>query len=172
MNQIVNSQGARGNGDVSAEIATAAPMDVLDAAYHTAHRYPGGVATLALRMGMKASTLNHKVSVTNHTHHLTVQEAVLMQAMSGDCSVLHSMAASLGHVALKLDPTAEAQPMAEVARMVREFSELLTRVTGSLEDGTVTLNEVRGCQKEAMDAIAAIHSVMGAVRAMLPEHRA
>jgi hypothetical protein len=62
--------------------------------------------------------------------------------------------------------------MAEVTRMVREFSELLTSVTESVADGTVTINEMRNCQKQAMDSICAIYSVMSSLRAsMAPERR-
>lgn len=168
MNKMMSGLDRPGNGELSHEFATSG-MSVSDAAYHTAHSYPGGVAPLALRMGQRASTLNHKVSLTNTTHHLSLEEAVVMQAMSGNYSVLHAMASSLGHVALQIDPVTDAKPMEEVARMVREFGELLTSVTQSMADGTVTTNEMRECQRQAMESIGAIYGVMAAVRSMLPE---
>ena len=168
MNKMMSGRDRSGNGEVDHGFAT--PLNVLDAAYHTAHSYPGGVATLATRMGMKSSTLNHKVSLTNDTHHLSIDEAVMLQAMSGNFAVLHSMAASLGHVVLQVDATTEANPMSEVAKMVCEFGELLTFVTARAANGTVTTNEMRECQVQAMDAISAIYGVMNSVRSMLPEH--
>lgn len=167
MNKMMSGRDRDGNGELSHEIATHG-MNVLDAAYHTAHSYPGGVAALALRMGQNASTLNHKVSLTNTTHRLAVDESVTMQAMSGNYAILHAMASSLGHVALQIDPTTEAKPMEEVARMVREFGELLTSVTQSTADGTVTTNEMRECQRQAMESIASIYGVVASVRNMIP----
>lgn len=169
MNKIMNAPTAAGNGD--SQVAFASPLSVIDAAYHTAHSYPGGVGPLALRMGLSHSTLNHKVSLTNNTHHLSLQESVLMQQMAQDFKILHSMAASLGHMAIRVE-TSEAPTMGEVARMVREFGELLTRVTEATADGTVTANEMRRVQSEAMDAISSIYSVLSSVRALVPEARA
>lgn len=171
MNQMMSPRDRVGNGELSHEFATQ-PLDVLDAAYRTAHEYPGGVGPLAIRMGMPASTLNHKVSLTCTTHNLSLKESVSMQAMSGNFAILHAMAASLGHAVILLDAEPSGQPMNEVARMVSEFGDLLARVTKSTADGTVTLNEVRDCQRGAMSTIAAIYSVMSSVRAMLPESRA
>lgn len=171
MNKIMSPADRTRNGELDAAFATQ-PLDVLDAAYRTAHEYPGGVAPLAFRMGLPASTLNHKVNLTNSTHHLSLKEAVLMQAVSGNFLILQAMAGALGHAVLQLEPASDGQPMTDVARMVREFSELLTRVTTSTADGTVTMNEVRECQRQAMAAIGAIYSVMSTVRTMLPEPRA
>lgn len=171
MNEMMSGRDRHGNGDFMAEIATPVfAMNVLDAAYHTAHSYPGGVATLAVRMGIRPSTLNHKVSLTNNTHRLALDEAVTMQAMSGNYAVLHAMAAALGHVALQVDhEVSDVAPMSEVATMVRGFSELLSGVTASMADGTVTTNEMRECQRQAVAAIGAIYAVLSSLRSMLPE---
>ena len=170
MNKIMNTPTSAGNGDSHALVAS--PLSVADAAYHTAHKYAGGVGPLALRMGMSHSTLNHKVSMTTATHHLSLEESVLMQQMAQDFTILHSMAASLGHVAIPVQPADDAQPMADVARMVRDFGELLTRVTSAMADGSVTANEMRRCQSDAVAAISAICSVLSTVRSMVPEVRA
>lgn len=171
MNKMMSTAGSARNGELNPDFATH-PLDVLDAAYHTAHEYPGGIPPLAFRMGVPASTLNHKVNLSNSTHHLTLKEAVLMQAVSGNFAILHAMAGALGHVVLQVDAETDAQPMTEVARMVSEFSELLSRVTKSTADGSVTMNEVRECQRQAMAAIGAIYGVMASVRGLLPESRA
>lgn len=171
MNKMMQPHEQAGNGESAVVFATE-PLDVLDAAYHTAHNYPGGVVPLAFRMGLPASTLNHKVNPHNSTHQLSLKEAVSMQAVSGDASILHAMAGALGYVAIKADATVKEQPMAEVAAMVREFGELLSSVTQSISDGSVTLNEVRECQRQAVEAIVSIYSVMSSVRSMLEQPRA
>src|SRR5690606_31682754 len=47
-----------------------APMAIDDAVYRVVHDAPGGVAGLAARMGVPASTLTHKANPNNATHHM------------------------------------------------------------------------------------------------------
>lgn len=49
-------------------------QDVGDAAYQTVHGAPGGVNALAVRMGLPASTLTHKVNPNNDSHFLRPHE--------------------------------------------------------------------------------------------------
>lgn len=79
-------------------------MDVVDAAFLTAQNHPGGIAALAVRMGVNAGTLQHKLNPNNTTHHLTLSEAVRLQAVTGDVSVLRAMAHQLGYVPWRAVP--------------------------------------------------------------------
>lgn len=86
-------------------IATLASYSVtnLDAAqYAVVHDYPGGAVQLGAVAGINPGTLSNKVNPNIETHHLTVKEAVTIQALSKDYRILEAMAALLGHVAVKL----------------------------------------------------------------------
>lgn len=161
-----------GNGDAPGAFATG--MSVEDAAYHTAHGFPGRVAALALRMGMSANTLQHKVNPNNATHQLLLREAVAMMAITGNVHMLHAMADELGCVVLcraeveAPAPQLEANPMLRISHMVEEFSDVLTQANAALADGRVTLNEMRRVEREAAQLMAAIQRVLGSLRSMMP----
>ena len=70
-------------------------MNTRDAAYLTGHHYPGGVPALAARMGMDARELSRKLNP--NTSALSLDEAVVLMALSGDHRILHAMAAELGY---------------------------------------------------------------------------
>lgn len=72
-------------------------MNTKDAAYLTGHNYPGGAPALAARMGMDARKLSRKLN-PNAIHSLTLDEAEVLMALSGDHRILHAMAAELGYV--------------------------------------------------------------------------
>lgn len=96
--------------DPQADIA--AGMDVLDAAYLTAQTSQGGVKALAVRMGINAGTLQHKLNTNNETHHLTLREAVQLQVVTGNAAVLHAMASQLGYECRRALPDqAEGDPV-------------------------------------------------------------
>lgn len=72
-------------------------MNTKDAAYLTGHNHPGGVPALAARMGMDARELIRKLN-PNAIHGISLDEAEVLMALSGDHRILHAMAAGLGYV--------------------------------------------------------------------------
>ncbi|WP_199506858.1 MULTISPECIES: phage regulatory CII family protein [unclassified Psychrobacter] len=75
------------------------PMNVIDAAFNTAHNYPhGGVEALAGRMGLSAAILRNKVNGNATAHHLRLDEAVKMMQLTGDHSIAHAIAHCLNGV--------------------------------------------------------------------------
>jgi hypothetical protein len=71
-------------------------MNTRDAAYLSGHHYPGGVPALAVRMSMDARDLSLKLNPNTCT--LSLDEAVVLMALSGDHRILHAMASELGYV--------------------------------------------------------------------------
>lgn len=169
MNPILGSNPMRRNGERRSRIAIPLGMDVLDAAYHTAHDHPGGVPAVAQRMGTSANTLQHKVSLTNGTHHLSLREAVAMQEVTGDARILLAMAGALGYACVSLHTDGAASTLETVMHMAQEFGEVLGCVNGAVSDGRVTLNEMLDCERQAAELIAAINGVLGVVRSMMPK---
>ena len=168
MNASMQINRARRNGERRDRIAIPLGMDPLDAAYHTAHDYPGGVPAVAQRMGVSANTLQHKVSLTNDTHHLTLRESVAMQEVTGDARILHAMAGALGYACVSLHNDGSLGTLEQVMHMAKEFGEVLGSVNNAVVDGVVTNNEMRDCERQAAELIAALNGVLSTVRSMMP----
>lgn len=142
-------------------------MSVSDAIYHTAHRFPGGIQALALRMGVSANTLTHKVNPNNTTHHTTVEESLTMQEFSGTPWILQAEAARLGCVVIKSVPASSHDPHALYWQMAAQVADLQHAVADAFERG-VTGNSLRRCEGQASEAISAINNLLAALRAELP----
>lgn len=160
-------------GDSGSRIAMSA-MSLEDAAYHTAHDYPGGVPALALRLRTSANTLNHKVNPHNNTHHLSLREARDAMVMSGDFRILYALASDLGHVAIQVDGAVEGWTMDHVMAATREFGELLAEVGSSTapasESGRkISRNEMRRIEAEAGELISSINSLLVHMRSQVSE---
>lgn len=166
MLQMMKEEVGQRNGDLFSENAMGT-LSLGDAVYYTAHNFPGGVPALASRMRCNVNTLMHKVSVTNSTHHLTLPEAVTMQSMTGDYSILHSMAAHLGHVAVAQSVSSDGRLDHDVAKIAGAFAGLLACVTAAMGDRSVTMNDMRKCEARASEMMAAIGSALCSVRSQV-----
>ncbi len=145
-------------------------QDVLDAAYHTAHGYPGGIAALALRMGVSANTLTHKVNPANTTHHLTLREAQAMQTLSGNLAILHAMADALGHVCTPATPDRDGgEPVDTVMRLQMAHADFLHALADAVRagDARVTPNQARRADHHAQELIACIGHAMAMLRGLM-----
>lgn len=129
--------------------------NVMDAAFHTAHDFPGGVPALAQRMApMSPNVLNKKVDPNAETHHLRLDESVKMQSITGDYRILHAMAFTLNHVAIPLPKVDDASDMAILdgfMEIVSELGELTREFQTSWADGRITKKEMDRIKSEAED---------------------
>lgn len=130
---------------------------VLDAAYLTAHEYPGGVPALAARMGVKShGVLAHKLNPNDNANHLTVRDLMALMTLTGDHRALHAMCMELGYMALPL-PTSQLGEEAVAEALTdtcKEFADYLQSVTGALSDNKVTANDLRKVRKELGEMVA------------------
>ncbi|WP_295851994.1 phage regulatory CII family protein [uncultured Xylophilus sp.] len=146
-----------------------------DAAYQTAHGYPGGVSAIAARLGIPAGTLTHKVNPHNTTHHLSYAEAVSLAHLAGDARMLHAFAARLGYTCTKAMPDqAGGDPVEATVQLQGKFG-LFMEQTGeamlrSLRGIPPSRNDMRRCTEYAGDLIAAANDMLSALRGrMRPE---
>lgn len=161
-------------GDVGAAGDIGAGMDVLDAAFLIAQEMPGGVPALAQRMGVSANTLQHKLNPNNTTHHLTLKEAVALQAVSGMPYVLHAMAAGLDYICLRARPNdSEGDAVEAFMRVQQAMGELTAAAADVFLGGktTVSRNELRRIEHFANDAMATISHLVAAVAARVPARK-
>ena len=142
-------------------------QSVAYALYATAHGYPGGIGALAKAMDKSANTLTHKVNPLNDTHHLTLDEALQIVALTGNYAVLHAIAANVGHVMVRATPdTSEGEPLDSMATLQMHQADLARAVADAVRggQGAVTANQLRRVQHHAEEAIAAIGHTVAMVR--------
>lgn len=164
MNRTLNNSEGNNYGNENIDVA----MSVMDAAYQTAKNYPGGAGRLAERMGLNPTTFRHQVSPSNKDNKLGLEDAVDMQAMSGDKRITQAMCAALGGVFIEVDSNESGSSLKDVSKMISEFSESINEMQKASADGVVTPNEMAKCEKEAADLLAATNNALRSLRSMMP----
>lgn len=139
-------------------------MNITDALYRAVHTYAGGSESLAPRMGMRASSLDHKVSPTYPGAHCSPQEMAAIMELTGDHGPLQALAMRLGYALLPLpraDDVAQidGELVRQLASSVREFGEFITEISTDLADGKVSDNELRRIERELTDMMTAAQSL-------------
>lgn len=161
---------AGGYGDVDADADMAPGLDVLDAAHLTAQAFSGGVPALAQRMGMSANTLQHKLNPANTTHHLTLREALVLQLVVGDVSVLRAMAKQLGYTVERATPDQSGgDPVEAFMRFQTEVAEVTRAAADALcPAARPTRNAQRRLEYQARELMAATTHLVSTVAGMVP----
>lgn len=132
-------------------------MSATDAAYRLAHRYPGGVAALAARLGMSANTLQHKLNPHCSTHHLYLSDAEALTALTGDPEIAQALAFACGHVCIPAPSVIGADgALAErIASVGREFGDVMRATLDAIADGRVTQRELAEYDAQFHEFLAA-----------------
>ena len=137
-------------------------MNIIDALYRAAHNYPhGGIDALATRMGISASSLQHKVKPANTCAHCSPGEMAQICELTGDHGAAHALAGRLGYVMLAVPSMhgVDSGFAAELAATVKEFGQFIAEVSEDLADGEVTDNELRRIEREATEMLAAVQKL-------------
>lgn len=126
-------------------------MNVTDAAYDTVHQQPGGSEALAPRMGMSAATLRGKVNPNTDRNLLSLQEADMLMARTGDYRILHALCAEHGFVARRVEPPESGSLITALLAAAAAKGDLAEMVSDAMVDNRITPNEAdeisRACQK-------------------------
>lgn len=138
----------------------------LDAAYLTAHEYPGGTRGLALRMGVNGAVLSHKLNPNDGSNHLTVREFEAMLTLTGDHRALHALALDQGYMLLPLPGESDCPAMGALIQSVSESADFLKAASESLADGKVTKLELATVRKELTEMVAAAAKLEWIMEAM------
>ena len=130
-------------------------MNIQDAAHRIGHEYPGGAVALAHRMGIGPVVFFSKLNPNTLTHHFTLTEAQRMQQLTGRTDILEAMADELGYVIVKIPECAHDIDIAKATRRaVVEFGQWMEEIDKSLEDGSVTQNELKAIEKELVEMMS------------------
>lgn len=136
-------------------------IDPLDqVVYETVHNFKDkvsggkGAAGLARAIGMQGSTLQNKADRKQEFAHLSLKEARSIMLVSGDTSILNTLAQQLGFAAVPLphiDAPADTDLLEVWADWSNDFGETAATIKQVLEDGVITLSEVEKVRKELIE---------------------
>jgi hypothetical protein len=168
MRASISIRGADANGNTDSESdRLSSGMDLLDAAYHTGHQYPGGIPALAARMGLSQNVLASKLNLNSDTHHLTLRQAQTMMDVTDNDAILYSMAEHRGYDLVRTIPANTERADSLFWQAAAAFAQLQEAVADAMQNG-VTRNSLRRVSNQASDAMAHMHNLVGAVAAQLP----
>lgn len=124
----------------------------LDQAKHAVvHDYPGGAKALAPLVGKSPAVLSNKVNPTLETHHLSVDEAVTIQAVARDYRILHAEAHTLGFVCIPMPsdiPCSDTEILNAYADWTADIGETAAAVKAALDDPHVSRARLRELKRE------------------------
>lgn len=146
-------------------------MSAEDAAYRVAHAYPGGIPSLALRMGVNVNTLQHKVNPNASTHALYLRDAELMTAFSGDPQIAQALAIACGHVCIPVLASAAGGGMLaeRIAATGKEFGDVMSATLAAIADGRVTSRELAEFDTQFAEFLAAAVALRANLRDLVPQ---
>lgn len=138
----------------------------LDAAYMTAHEYPGGTRALAMRMNVNGAVLSHKLNPNDASNHLTVREFEALLTLTGDHRALHALALEHGYMLMPLPSATDCPALGALITAVSESADFMKAVSESLSDGKVTKLELARVRKELTEMVAAAAKLEWIMEAM------
>ena len=110
---------------------------------------------IAEELNKPYSTFMREINPNDQGAKFGVTELVLVTRITSDFTALDQIERQLGRVAFKV-PTAlpsHKEINKEINATIKEFSDLLQEITISMEDGTITGEELDRCRKEAYELI-------------------
>ena len=141
-------------------------MNVLDAANATVKAYPGGAEALAVRMDMPPALLRAKVNPNQERNHLTLEEADLMMAVSGDYRILYALGAEHSHALQRLAPAEESTSVVQsLLDLNVAEGELARTIHDAFADQVISDREMRAIAAAGHENQAALIGLINRLRA-------
>lgn len=144
-------------------------MNVLDAFYYTVHAAAGGCEAVAARLGMSAAILRNKANVLSPHNKPLLDDADRIMGVTGDYTILHSLARNHGFICVKVDEDATASDMAVLELVTKVWAtngEVGSLVNEALADGRVELTEVEKVGNAVYKAQRALLETVERLRGM------
>lgn len=155
-----NSQMAAGTREL--------PRDVLQAFHDTCFTF--GVEELAGLMGVSRGVLYNKCDVGEGQHHKpTLQDALLVQVITGDKRIAQAMSRLLNGVFVDLSgmqAQSDEALLDLVAVWMKEQGDLFARWQEAYGDGHISQADYRRIRKEALDVVAAVMTFVARVEGL------
>ena len=144
-------------------------MTPQDAFHATCHVYPGGCESLAPRMGMSSAVLRNKARPGCHTNHPTLADADHVMSLTGDCRVLHALAAAHGHVCVPVDSDPAPSDLAVlelVTHVWRSHGNVGAAVDAAMADSRIEGGEVEQIRAAIYTNIQALQQMLARIEAL------
>lgn len=142
---------------------TTLPDTWKESLYRSLHRSTLPLKAIADHLGLSRSMLD-KVADETTTDNLSSRHLPALAAATSDLTWLDYLEAKAGRHAYRL-PAATALISVETIATLKEFSEFLSSVADAVADGSVSPEDSLRIEREGLEAIASIQSVMAAARA-------
>lgn len=145
-------------------------MNIEDAAYHTAHDYPGGVPALAARLGVSSNVLNHKVNPNQVFHKLTLSEAEKLVGLTQDRRIPEVFASIVGCVMVcagSYEGMSDIALLDAYANMMSDLGDFSREFNLALQDGRITQDEIDAMEKKLYHFQSAGAELLNRVRQMV-----
>lgn len=150
-------------------------MNLLDAAYHTVHDYPGGAGSLAPRLGKAPSTLSNEVRPPIlGTAKLGFLDAIKIAELTCDMRIPAAVAAHFGKRLVDLPDVCHDGADSAVMRLGfvgKEFGDVCSSVSMALNDGSITPNELKVIDREMGELVSEIMGLRSSIERMLNGYR-
>lgn len=147
-------------------------MNTLDALRLMVDHYPGGLPAMALRLGKTEEVLRKELSGA-HTHKLGVLTACQISTYCMDIQTQHCNAfatavavSSGGFIRLEVrDMLTKQDVRADMAGLVKETSDVMSKLTDALADELVSDNERRDIEHELADVFTKAQDLVKGITA-------
>lgn len=137
------------------------PESIKEALDCVGHHSAQPLPVIAERIGRVVNTLAKECSLYDDEHTPPLRLVVPLTLASGNDALIRHLAEACGGVFFRVPAQAEVSANATaIARIVREFGQLLEEVACATADGVVTLTELTRVRHEANDVMAAIASYL------------
>lgn len=138
-------------------------MDLMDVIHEVAHSYPGGVESLALRMGKKADTLRKKVLPRDETHDLTVRELRKVVDFVDTDRIAQAFADDRGLMCVHkpdFDGLSDSALLDLFFTLQKEQGEWANEISKAMDSGDIDRKELARIRKEYMEFVVAAAEIM------------
>lgn len=151
-------------------------MSLQDIIYAEVHRYPGGCDALALRMRsmgfpkMTGDTLQKKVSLSCDTHHLRVDELLILQEILNTNRFATELARQRFMVCIPVAQFTDVSDQALldlVLNSEHQRGEWAHACREALDDGRIDVKEIERIKQEYMEYMAADAELLARLESMV-----
>jgi hypothetical protein len=149
-------------------------MSIKDLAYRIAHRYPGGVPALAVRMNMSKHVLQNKVNIRCDTHRLTAEELDMMTDFADTDETAQYFCAKRNMVGIHLpefDNVSDRELLDLFLTLDKARGDLSDCISKALSDGMIDPGEFERIDGKIRTYGGVMAEVRNRLKSMVQERR-
>lgn len=143
-------------------------INVFDALYMAARKYPGGVEALAARLGIASSTLYGKLRPGIETHKLQAEEMIHILELCQDAGVAEADLAlgafnwRFGRISIQLPKGGKGHEelMAQLLMVMKSEGDLASEIQVALRDERINTREINTLEKRIQVATESLVSLL------------